>query len=201
MVLAALSLTALLLFAGLALDFGRAHLLQAQLQTALDAAALAGALEVVPMVELSLDRWVSVTETCYDPQTRKPYSCMHWESTSPVVLSGRAWDLLHLGGWRSAAAPRCNWPYRCAGEPRTVREWLVLPPTTTAVSEDAFQKNARWPAGDFGPHIDNLNISYVQNTAEVTATATMTVPTSFLKLAGIRELHIARTGSAVPVKR
>ncbi|MFZ5825169.1 MAG: pilus assembly protein TadG-related protein, partial [Bacillota bacterium] len=41
MVIVALFLTLLLLFTGLALDLGRAHLLRAQLQTAVDAGALA----------------------------------------------------------------------------------------------------------------------------------------------------------------
>lgn len=54
MALTAIAMVLLLLFAGLALDFGRTHLLRAQFQTALDAAALAGALEVIPMVEIAI---------------------------------------------------------------------------------------------------------------------------------------------------
>lgn len=200
MVMAALSLTVLLLFAGLALDFGRAHLLRAQLQTAVDAAALAGALQVVPMVELSIPRWEAEDDTCTDPVTHREYTCRHWYATSPVDLEGPEWNLLNLGGWRSAAGAQCTWPFRC-NSPRIVREWLVLPPSTAGVAENTFYKNAAWPVGDFGARVDNLEIAIDPDKAQVTATAALTTPTSFLKLVGIQELHIARTGSAVPVKR
>lgn len=48
---AAMVFTVLLLLAGLVIDFGRAYLVQAQLQAAIDAAALAGAGEVMLKVE------------------------------------------------------------------------------------------------------------------------------------------------------
>lgn len=51
LVFAAMVLMVLLLLAGLVIDFGRAYLVQAQLQAAIDAAALAGAGEVILKME------------------------------------------------------------------------------------------------------------------------------------------------------
>lgn len=201
MVIAAVSFTIILLFAGLALDFGRAHLLKAQLQTAVDAAALAGALQVVPMVELELDRWKAVDSWCTDPISQVPYNCLDWERAPSVRVSGTEWDLLRQDGWRSAFASRCDWPHRCDSDYKVVRQWLVLPPTTTGVAEDTFRKNSVWPGGSHGATVRDLRVSVDQVKVEVTAAASMTTPTSFLKLAGINELRVSVTGSAVPVRR
>ncbi|HWI64197.1 MAG TPA: Tad domain-containing protein [Symbiobacteriaceae bacterium] len=201
MVMAASTLTILLLFAGLALDFGRAHLLRAQLQTAVDAASLAGALQVIPMVELTIDRWEEVVDTCTDPVTKKPYSCRSWEWAPPAQVSGPQWDLLNLGQWRARAGAQCSSPYRCSSPPRVTREWLVLPESTVPVARNTFSQNAQWPGGALGPQVQDVTITMNQAKAEVTARATMTMPTTFLKLVGIRELRFTRTGSAVPVKR
>lgn len=201
MVLAAVTLTLLLLFAGLALDFGRAHLLRAQLQTAVDASSLAGALQVIPYAELEIGRWEAVTDICYDPITKKPYSCRSWERVAPARVSGTEWQLLYQNGWRAAAGAQCQWPYRCDGNPQIVREWLVLPPSTVAVAENTFYENATWPGGNFAPRITELAVTIEASEAQVTTTATITVPTSFLKLVGLRQLTISRTGSAIPVRR
>lgn len=199
MVIAALSFTVLLLFAGLALDFGRAHLLRAQLQSAVDASALAGALQVIPMAELKIDRWVAIEETCYDPVSKQNYPCLSWESTSPARVSGPQWDLIRLGRWRNAAASQCNWPHRCSHTYTIVREWLVLPPSTVPVSESTFYKNAFWPSQ--GARVESVSVSVNPDKVEVTTQATLTTPTTFLKLVGIRELRLSRTGSAIPVRR
>lgn len=200
MVMAAATFTILLLFAGLALDFGRAHLLRAQLQTAVDAASLAGALQVIPMAELAIDRWEAIEDTCTDPVTKKPYSCISWVSTSPAIVSGTQWDLINRGEWRARAGAQCAWPYRC-GSYTIVREWLVLPESTVPVARNTFGQNARWPGGELGPRVLGLTVTINQAKAEVTATASMSMPTTFLKLVGIRDLQFTRTGSAVPVKR
>lgn len=201
MVMAALTLTILLLFAGLALDFGRAHLLKAQLQTAVDAAALAGALQVVPMVELSIERSVAEEQWCEDPVSKTKYRCVHWYPTSPALVSGTHWDLVRHSRWREAAGGQCNWPYSCAGTYRIVREWLILPSSTNSVAETAFAKNATWPTSLSGTRVEGLMIQTDPRRVEVTATATLTTPTTFLKLIGIRTLVFTRTGSAVPVRR
>jgi hypothetical protein len=202
MVMAAASFTALLLFAGLALDFGRAHLLRAQLQTAVDAASLAGALQVVPMVELHIDRWVWDDQTCYDPISKKPYDCSTWERTSPAVVTGPHWDLVYLGGWRNYTGGQCNWPYQC-GTPHIAREWAVLPESTVPVARNTFAQNASWPTGSLGPQVLDLTVTVDRSkpVPEVTATATMSMPTTFLKLAGIEQLRFTRSGTAAPVKR
>lgn len=200
MVLTAAALTLLLLFAGLALDFGRAHLLKAQLQTAVDAAALAGALQVIPMVEISIRRYEASETWCKDPLTHVQYPCMDWDPASPVVLTGTQWDLLHLGLWRARAGAQCTWPYRCDSY-RIVREWLVLPPSAEPVAEGAFYRNATWPAGALAPTVDRPTVITDSREITVTAVARMQMPTTFLKLIGIREVSFERRGTATPVKR
>ncbi len=198
MVIAAVSFTVLLLFAGLALDFGRAHLLKAQLQTAVDAAALAGALQVVPMVEIDVERMHWEDRTCVDPKSKKAYDCSSWEWSSPARLSGPEWDLVRNEGWRGS--PSCTGRYWCQ-DYTVVRQWLILPPTTIPVAEETFRENSVWPGGSHGATVRDLRVSMDQVKVEVTATATLTTPTSFLKLAGINELRMTTTGSAVPVRR
>lgn len=203
MVVAAAALTALLLFAGLALDFGRGHLLRAQLQTAVDAAALAGALQAVPMAELQVSRWVAETEECTDPITRKPYRCVSWSNASPVTVSGAERYLIRQGGWRTATAGDCSWPYRCSPTYSVERRWLQLPADDSIrqVARSTFYENARWPGGSAGPQVQQLEVSADPLKTEVTATASLTMPTTFLRLAMIDHLQITRTGSAVPVRR
>lgn len=121
MAIVAVALTGLLLCAGLALDFGRAHLLQAQLQTAVDAGALAGALQVAPMVETA------------------------------------------------------------------AREALLL--------------NATWPGGSHGARLEGVDITVNRESHSVTVTATLRLPTHFLRLVGIQEMRLTRSGSAAPVRR
>lgn len=200
MLMAATTLTTLLLFAGLALDFGRAHLLKAQLQTAVDAAALAGALQVVPMVELSIVRWVAVEDWCRDPTSGTYYHCLRWEDTSPARVQGTHRDLVRLGRWLQAAGPQCQWPYSCDGSYRIVREWLILPESTLPAAEATFYMNSLWPASS-QTRLERLNIRADHHKIEVTASATLSTPTTFLKLAGIRSLQLTRTGSAEPVRR
>ncbi|HYF78410.1 MAG TPA: pilus assembly protein TadG-related protein [Symbiobacteriaceae bacterium] len=202
MVMAAASFTALLLFAGLALDFGRAHLLRAQLQTAVDAASLAGALQVVPMVQLRIDRWEWIHSICRDPVSGRQYDCSTWETTSPAIVEGPHWDLVYLGGWRNYTGGQCNWPYQC-GTPHIAREWAVLPESTAPVARNTFAQNASWPTGSLGPQVLDLTVTIDRSkpVPEVTATATMSMPTTFLKLAGIEQLQFTRSGTAAPVKR
>jgi len=201
MVVAAATLTILLLFAGLALDFGRAHLLRAQLQTAVDAAALSGALQVVPMVEVEAARWVAEDDWCTDPVTRKLYSCRSWSSTTAVRATGTERNLLRQQGWRQAMAEQCRWPHRCADDYRIVQQWQILPSTTPAVSVDTFLRNTTWPGGSLRPRVSAPAVTVDAQKVEVTVSATMTMPTAFLKLVGIGELKFTRAGSAVPVRR
>lgn len=201
MVIAALSLTTLLLFAGLALDFGRAHLLRAELQTAVDAAALAGALQVVEMVSLESDRWREVEQECYDPTSGKPYICYDLVEASPARASGTKSDLVRSGGWRREMRPACQGRYICSDNYRVVREWLLLPDSTAGVARQTFLRNAVWPGGSGGAEVQGIEIQVDQSRTEVTATATLRAPTTFLKLAGISYLQIHRTGTAIPVRR
>jgi hypothetical protein len=194
-------LMVLLLFTGLALDFGRAYLLRVQLQSALDASSLAGALQVIPMVDLSLTRHQASQGTCYDPVTKNPYSCLTWDPASPGFVSGPHWDLVEKGQWRNQAGAQCTWPYRCDGY-HIVKEWLILPASTVPTAQQTFYQNARWPQGtSLSPIIEDLTFSTNPDKVTVTVTARMSTPTTFLKLAGITEMRFTRSSTATPVKR
>jgi len=197
MVVAAVAFTVLLLFAGLALDFGRAHLLRSELQTALDAAALAGALEVVPMATIERDRWVASEATCTDPVTGLNYPCLAWSSTSPATATGTESQVLKNNAWLAATAAQCAYPYRC-GTYRVVKQWQEMPPSTSAKAQEAFQTNARWQRQDV--QVSGFRVEVNAVTHEVTTTATMTMPTSFLRLVGMSALTFTRTGGATPTR-
>lgn len=199
MVTTAVAFLALLLFAGMALDFGRAHLLKAQLQTAVDASALAGALQVVPMRAIARDRWLRIDETCLDPVTKKPSLCSHWERVAPATAEGRVQDLKGDGALR-ATASQCADPYRC-GSVRITREWLLLPDSTEPMARTAFDKNKSWPIGRLGATVEGVSVTIDRAKAEVTTTSTIRIPTTFLRLVGITELRFTRHGSAQPVHR
>lgn len=200
MVMVALALTILLLFAGLALDFGRAHLLRAQLQTAVDAGALAGALQVVPMVRLTVDRWKAAAKICTEPVTRGSYPCLDWQKVSPAEVSGTWRELIGQGRWKQAVTPFCRWPYRCAPDHTIAREWQVLPPTTEPVAREALLLNATWPGGSRGARLDEIEIQVDHSRVTVKATAALKVPTHFLRLVGITEMHLRRSGTATPIR-
>lgn len=198
LVTTAVAFLALLLFAGMALDFGRAHLLKAQLQTAIDASALAGALQVVPMRAIARDRWLRIDETCPDPVTKKPKICSRWEQVSPATAEGRKRDLIN-GGAERATASQCADPYRC-GRVVVTREWIVLPSSTEPMAREAFDKNKAWPVGALGATVEGVRVTIDHAKTEVTTTATIHIPTTFLRLVGITELRFTRHGSAQPVQ-
>lgn len=199
LVTTAVAFLALLLFAGMALDFGRAHLLKAQLQTAVDASALAGALQVVPMVAIARDRWYLVDETCTDPVTKKPYNCSYWESTSPATAEGRERYMKRQRGWEIETSGQCSGSYRC-GSYYLTREWLVMPESTEPMARDAFGKNQSWPVGRLGATVEGVSVAIDRPKAEVTTTSTIRIPTTFLRLVGITELRFTRHGSAKPIR-
>lgn len=198
LVTTAVAFLALLLFAGMALDFGRAHLLKAQLQTAVDASALAGALQVVPMVAIERDRWRWYTWTCTDPVTGLPYECSESEPATKVTAEGRERDLKGRAGER-ATASQCSYPYEC-GPVKVTREWVVLPASTDPVAREAFDKNKAWPVGKLGATVEGVRVTIDQSKVEVTTTSTIHIPTTFLRLIGINELRFTRHGSAQPVR-
>lgn len=124
LVIVAVLLPLLLLLAGIGLDLGRAQLLAARLQTAVDAAALAGAMQI------------------------------------------------------AAAEP----PYRSAIE-RTVRETLL--------------RNATWTEA----RLHGLAITLDTASGSVRASASLTLETHFLQLAGIRTVELTRSAAAAPGSR
>lgn len=203
MVLLAISLMTLLLVTGLALDYGRAHLLRAQLQTALDAATLAGALQATPWVEITVRRryWYRATDYCYDPDNGIFYPCgAHWEWRDASVpgLVGREYDLLP-DGWRRRVD--CAWRYECLGA-QVDRAWIELKPDAYDWARDAFRRNADWPQGPAGVRVRDFWIGPDPGGRPwVAGRAVLAFPTSFLRLVGIGEVAVFRTAAAEPVRR
>lgn len=203
MVMTAIYLSTLLLFIGLALDYGRAHLLRAQLQTALDAATLAGALQSDSWVEITVLRrqWYKVTDWCWDPDNGDYYRCgSHWEYRNADVccIKGLEQDLLPAG-WRGRVD--CNWTYDCLG-PRVDRAWLVMRDSAYDWARDAFARNATWPQGSGGVALREFWVGPDPGgQTRLAGKAVVALPTSFLRLAGITEIPVSRTAAAEPVRR
>lgn len=204
MILTAVSLMTLLLLTGLALDYGRAHLLRAQLQTALDAAALAGALQSEPWVKVTVLRreWFQVQDQCWDPENGVWYGCgWHWESRSAdsCCLTGKEIDLVYREAWRQQVA--CGWPYDCLGT-RIEESWIVLGDSALDWARDAFARNAAWPRGPGGVTLREFWVGPDPGgQARVAARAVLALPTGFLRLAAVSEIRVARTAAAEPVRR
>jgi hypothetical protein len=201
MVMAATYVTLLLLVAGAVLDFGRAHLYRALLQSAVDAGALAGALEVIPMVELSVPRWEYDEYDCWDAVQRRWETCSRWVRIEPATIAGPERQLLIEGRWWQQVQPYCRWPLRCDRRYLIIREWIILPPSAADAAREGFARNARWPAGAYGATLENLTVRTDPVRAEVSASATLTTPTVFLKLIGVDQLRLTRSGTARPVRR
>lgn len=200
MVLMVVFLFTLLLFGGLVLDYGRAHLLRSQLQTALDAGALSGALDSEPWIHIKVLRWRwhRVWEYCWDPVEEEEYICgWHWDETpAHVELEGREEDIWWYDRWRSMVS--CAWPYTCGREPEVLRRWIVMLDDAAWEAEHTFRLNATWP--------DRVNLKAFAvgtspDSTAVEVEATLGLPTTLLRLVGIHEITVQRRAAAVPVRR
>ena len=188
-----------LAFVGLAVDIGRAHLYKAMVQNAVDASALAGALQIIPMVEIAITRWYYDEYPCSDPDGN-PIMCGHWVRTSPVVLQGPEAELLDGQEWWRRAQPKCQWPYRCRGTYEIVREWIIMPPTAVEIARAAFDINRTFPGAD-GATVEDVTIDANLEAMTIRTTATLSVRTYFLKLIGIETMRFTQSGAAAPVRR
>lgn len=202
LVLVAIYVSLLLVLAGLALDFGRGHLLRAQLQTALDAAVLAGSLQAEPWATITVERrrWYRVRDYCWDPEREEWYHCgYHWEwERADFSLTGTEAALVWRQEWRESRD--CQWRYECLGFTIDAA-WVELPDDAVDVARDVFGRNATWPRGRVGAIIRELEIGADPNAARVTGRATLAMPTTFLRLAGVDEIEVSRSAAAEPVRR
>lgn len=202
LVMTAIFLFILLLFCGLALDYGRAYLLRAQLQTAVDAAVLAGALQAEPWVEIVVRRWRwrQVWEYCWDPEREEWYRCgYHWERRrADVTLEGNENALLYREEWRELVD--CSWPYQCLEPPEVTREWIILPDDAGDWARQAFLRNADWPDGPGGVNLRELWFGTNPDAGAVMARARAALPTTLLRLVGIGEVEVVRQAEAEPFR-
>ncbi len=93
-VLVAILLVAMVGMFALAVDFGRLDTLRADLQKSADAAALAGAVELIPVVphipadaEIVATTWVAKNSAMHSPITVLDAQCGSWTDVGPVFLN------------------------------------------------------------------------------------------------------------------
>lgn len=216
LVLTAVFLMVMVLFAGLVLDLGRGHLLRAQLQTALDAAALAGALVTDPYYHASSIRvfrvqWYRywVDDYCYDPALGW-YPCGgHWEYATrqaPDWCCPKGYDRDLFGGDRPYwSQPQCQYPYVCTGY-RYEERWAsrLQHPAAEETAREVFLANvAILPRGPAAPVLQDFEVVAEDrpdpyHNATVLAWARMGMPTEFLRLVGLGELQVYRAAEAQP---
>ncbi|MDK2816266.1 MAG: hypothetical protein PWR22_895 [Moorella sp. (in: firmicutes)] len=176
----------LLLLAGLATDFARLYVAREELQTAVDAAALAGSRQGVRYVTITVG--YGHCETCCGLDG---CSCC-CVCDPPVTLTGAEKKLVEEGGWRRGTC--CD---RFLGyEDR----WIEYPANTTAVASSIL--NLNWPrfmSPEYGGSKLDSKIDVYSSGPyypSVVARAAGMIKTTFLKLAGIQEINSSRCGQA-----
>jgi len=187
--LAAITLAAMILVAALAVEVGAAILQREHMQTAVDAAALAGALNAEPWLAIRVDRSRHLCEEVPDEKGVLQRSCW-WEYDS-VNLTGRQEEL--VGTWPARAGCGSG-GWSCPGSPEVLRRWVEFPADTQRVVEAAFWANAPVRAD---ATIDMPEIRAVASSASVTVSASGTLRTRLLRLAGVASLGLHRSGRAV----
>jgi uncharacterized membrane protein len=181
-----LTISILLLFAGLATDFARLWVTREDLRTAVDAAALAGEREAQRMVRITVGQGEWVCTTGADGTV----SCgCEWRP--PRVTVGPEAHLIDRGGWQQ---------HRCDYFLGVERRWIEYPASTEAVAQETL--NANWPRfmrPEAGGARTSENIEVFQsgpNAPSVRVRAAGTMDTTFLKIAGIEKLAVADCGGA-----
>jgi hypothetical protein len=181
-----LTVSILLLFAGLATDFARLWVTREDLRTAVDAAALAGSLEARRMVKITVGQGEWVCTVGADGVV----SCgCEWRP--PRSMIGTEAHLIDRGGWRQ---------HRCDYFLGTERRWIEYPASTRTVAQETL--NANWPRfmrPEAGGAKTSENIEVFQsgpNAPSVTVRAAGTMDTTLLRVAGIESLAAADCGQA-----
>lgn len=185
--LVAVFLIVLILLAALSTEAGTRILTSERLQVAVDAAALAGALNGQPWLEVAVDR--SHKECSYTRDLKGNILTHCWWQYDTVTLSGQ--ESVLVKSW--AAQAGCGAGWRCAAHPRVLRRWVVFPADTVRVAQSAFWADA--------PARSGLSIAapeiQVGGDGTVQVRASAVLQTHLLRLAGVQTFRLARTGQAM----
>lgn len=231
MTLTALALPLLIMLLGAVTELGQALAVRSELQTAADAASLAGAQQGERWMAVSIRRdctathkyWVEGWYHCTKTD-EKTGGCVegHWHSgywayrsysisdpSPPRLDRVRKAEILDREGWRNHtwAGTHNGDPASCTPRDVTVdRQWSEFPPDTRDTSQAYGWLNAaRLPPGvnpTFGVAVaddaTNPGCGADPNCAPnaVTVVAEATVPTHFLRLAGIDGIPVRVVGRA-----
>lgn len=181
-----LTVSVLLLFAGLATDFARLWVAREDLRTAVDAAALAGSLEAQRYVTITVQD--GYCETCCDED-----SCWCCCVCNPSYsITGTERRLIDQGGWRRGTC--------CDGFYGIQRRWIEYPSSTGTVALQTLDMN--WPRfmrPEAGGAMTSREVNWFQSgprSPSVQVRASGTMDTTFLKIANIESLATAKCGQA-----
>ncbi len=187
--LVALTLLAMVLVAALSTEVGAAILEREHLQTAVDAAALAGTLNAEPWMSVQVQR--SRLNCKWDTDsTGQPVQSCFW-SYDAVALTGRQNDLVR--NWAAeAGCGAAGW--RCAARPQVLHRWVIFPPGTAEVVRQTFWANV--PSRP-DVTVSSPDIRIAAGNATVTVSATGSLRTRLLRLIGIASLPLSRRSVAL----
>lgn len=181
-----LLMVVLLLMAGLAVDFTRAWVAGEQLQTAVDAASLAGARHAERYVTVTVWRGHEEWTDCCNEEDCWP--CPYCVQDDVVDLTGQEKYLVDRWGWMN------HW---CDIFMGIRNRWLVFPPDTESVAAGIFDAN--WPdllseGGAERPQVHrDKNSDYYPS---VVVRASGSVETTLLRQMGMDDLPVRRCGQA-----
>lgn len=187
--LVALTLLVMVLVAALTTEIGAAILQREHLQTAVDAAALAGALNAEPWLAAEVLRSRLVCQQVADQKGNLVPSCS-W-SYETVQLTGRQ-SVLTRSWAAQAGCDTGGWT--CTSRPQVIRRWITFPSGTAQVVTDTFWANV--------PSRSDLTVSPPQvrlaaESATVTVSTTAALRTHLLRVVGIPSLPLQRVSTAL----
>lgn len=169
----------MLLIAGMAIELGRALVERERLKTASEAGVLAGALQAIPWIQ------VTVPQSRYDCTTSpgpdgKPKQDCQWDYRD-IPLRGPEADV--VPNWRSMAG--CGDGWTCPRAPTINCRGVTFPGGTQAVMTDAFERNTRKVA-DLTSTLGAMSTNDQTGTTRLSAAGKLKV--QLLRLAGLKDV-------------
>lgn len=173
------SMFVMILIAGMAIELGRALVERERLKTASEAGVLAGALQAIPWIQ------VTVPQSRYDCTTSpgpdgKPRQDCQWDYRD-IVLRGAEEDV--VPNWRGMAG--CGDGWTCPKAPTINCRGVDFPGGTQAVMASTFDKNTRKVA-DLTSMVGAMSTDDQTGTTRLGATGTLRV--QILRLIGLEDV-------------
>ena len=187
LLMTAVLLVVLLLFAGVAADLARAWVAREELQGAVDSAALAGSMSAVRNVEITV-QYGHLVEKTVDGKTVK--SCI---SEPPVRLVGTEKKFIDQGGWKKGT---------CGDKLLGIeRRWIEYPSDARSIANQILDMN--WPgllAPEGGGAKESSSVTVYDTKSaygpSVKVNARGNVKTALLNIVGINDLSFKRCGQS-----